>query len=289
MKKICSTCGEEKDLDDYRNLTSSIDGHANTCRACKIKQETIQRKRRIEKNNNGTNIVEYKTCLYCKETKSVLEFHKHQGSTKDGYNENCKVCSKIKSKEKIERIKAREKIIPETKFCNKCKQTKPINDFGTLIKSIDGHNSICKECKRKHDNEHYHKTKDTNPLRKMKRNISASIREWFDGTNYKKTKPSIKYGVDVDAIFNHIGPCPVPGYQMDHIIPVAIFDYSNEHHIYLSQHPYNLRWISGDENNSKNDFIIWSLISSDTFLSTVAEYIGLNSLHDGMRARDIVL
>lgn len=40
---------------------------------------------------------------------------------------------------------------PATKICTKCQTEKPINEFGILKSSFDGHNPLCFDCKRKRD------------------------------------------------------------------------------------------------------------------------------------------
>lgn len=40
---------------------------------------------------------------------------------------------------------------PQSKICAKCHVEKPIDEFGILRSSEDGHNSLCFDCKRKRD------------------------------------------------------------------------------------------------------------------------------------------
>ena len=41
----------------------------------------------------------------------------------------------------------------QRKKCTKCQAEKPIDEFGILKKSKDGHNSLCFECKRDYDRD----------------------------------------------------------------------------------------------------------------------------------------
>lgn len=41
----------------------------------------------------------------------------------------------------------------QIKTCTKCQTEKPIDEFGILKKSKDGHNSMCSDCKRAYDRD----------------------------------------------------------------------------------------------------------------------------------------
>lgn len=41
----------------------------------------------------------------------------------------------------------------QTKICSRCRAEKPINEFGILKSSEDGHNPVCFDCKRKRDRD----------------------------------------------------------------------------------------------------------------------------------------
>jgi len=67
---------------------------------------------------------------------------------------------------------------PQTKKCAKCHFEKPINEFGILRSSEDGHNPLCFECKRKRDRTS--RTKQVNrakaPDRRSKANKPKSAK-----------------------------------------------------------------------------------------------------------------
>jgi hypothetical protein len=49
--------------------------------------------------------------------------------------------------------------------------------------------------------------------------------------------------IDFDAIANSLGPSPGINYDIDHIIPVSLFDFNNPDHIKIAFAPENHRWL----------------------------------------------
>jgi hypothetical protein len=70
----------------------------------------------------------------------------------------------------------------------------------------------------------------------------------------------------------------IPGYHIDHIIPISVFDCDNVEHIKLAHSPENLRWLIGKENLEKSDKIIWELIEASPKLLEIASKIGLTKV-----------
>lgn len=56
--------------------------------------------------------------------------------------------------------------IMEQKTCIRCKQTKPITEFGRLKSTEDGMNPRCRSCLREYANQAYSKRKSTLPARR---------------------------------------------------------------------------------------------------------------------------
>lgn len=56
--------------------------------------------------------------------------------------------------------------IMEQKTCIRCKQTKPITEFGRLKNTKDGMNPRCKSCLREYARLSYSKRKSTLPVRR---------------------------------------------------------------------------------------------------------------------------
>jgi hypothetical protein len=70
-----------------------------------------------------------------------------------------------------------------------------------------------------------------------------------------KIHPSKKYGINYEEIFKYLGPEPNDNneYQIDHILPLSAFNFDNPVHIRAAFAPENHRWLSKEENLSKND------------------------------------
>jgi hypothetical protein len=142
--KQCSSCNEVKEIKLFGISSESKDGYRNVCKKCKRAQAKALAQKRIEERGDATTI-EFKMCSGCKETKGVEHFPKDRGRP-DGYGCYCNECHSLNSKKTRSKTKASEKIIPQTKFCKTCKQTKNIDDFGIKSNASDGHTSACKDC-----------------------------------------------------------------------------------------------------------------------------------------------
>lgn len=87
-----------------------------------------------------------KQCPKCKEVKNLDEYHysSYTHNNRQGY---CKVCMNAMDKIKREFRKANgPTIIKTNKICNRCKEDKPIDQFGLKRDASDGHLSYCKPC-----------------------------------------------------------------------------------------------------------------------------------------------
>lgn len=91
-----------------------------------------------------------------------------------------------------------------------------------------------------------------------------------------KTRACKEYGIDFEAIFNHVGPRPDPSYHLDHIIPLSLFDLDNPEQVRLAHVPRNLRWLPGRENLEKNNKIDFQAIICSLQLRTICLFIGVD-------------
>ena len=68
-----------------------------------------------------------------------------------------------------------------------------------------------------------------------------------------KTKKSKEYGIDYQAIFEYLGPCPGErkDWHIDHIIPLCRFDFDDLEQIKLAFASNNHQWLSAKDNMRK--------------------------------------
>lgn len=71
-----------------------------------------------------------------------------------------------------------------------------------------------------------------------------------------KNSTSSEYGINFAEIFNHVGPRPTKQHQLDHIIPLKLFNFDIPEQVKLANSPVNLRWITKEENLRKGGAII---------------------------------
>lgn len=111
------------------------------------------------------------------------------------------------------------------------------------------------EKRKKYQNEYERRQR----AQGTKRGISGSIRDRFKkalkSQGRHKDKPMSLYGVRIQDIIDHLGPCPGPrkDYHIDHIIPIVKFDLSTESEIQKAFAPENHQWLTKEENLKKGE------------------------------------
>lgn len=105
------------------------------------------------------------------------------------------------------------------KSCNKCKVSKPLEDFYRAVKTYDGRDSVCKECKRLGANK-----------------LLARRR---DKARYERNKGRVKARLAAREHYkDFILPCAIKGCQsvadnlhhMDYGKPLEVMPLCKEHH-----------------------------------------------------------
>lgn len=147
---------------------------------------------------------------------------------------------------------------------------------------------VCKspECRRRRMRDYYHDNKDKcykrektqyyeSPRRRnyvntyiqerSKRDPAFAIRRTIRGRFHSalktqglhKNKQIRLYGINVQEIINHLGPCPGKrrDYHIDHIIPLSRFDLSKDSEVQKAFAPTNHQWLTVAENIRKNNKI----------------------------------
>jgi hypothetical protein len=86
----------------------------------------------------------------------------------------------------------------------------------------------------------------------LRSRVRSAFRRFGQGG---KIRPSREYGIDYMAIAEHIGSCPGlrSEYHIDHVFPLAAFDFAKPGHIRAAFAPDNHQWLSSRINLSKGD------------------------------------
>ena len=103
-------------------------------------------------------------------------------------------------------------------------------------------------------NLYRNKRKQTDPNFKIR--CLLGCRVWEAITKYSKTgkiMSSIKYGIDYEAIIEHLKPFPenIQDFHIDHIKPLCLFNLEITKEIKKSFSPQNHQWLLAQENLSK--------------------------------------
>ena len=170
--KICSCCGQEKDINEFSTNTNSRDGRANRCRVCISKYDAS---RTFPIQMDGT-----KYCPRCKQELPITDFSIARGNP-TGRSYSCKKCA----------IKFGNKIV--SKRCKIC----DIEFKGRLEKD-----KYCPECKKKQNThsepewEFIHLLEKYNIEYKCEYNLED--RFWFDFY-----LPEYSLLVDINPTYSH--------------------------------------------------------------------------------------
>jgi Recombination endonuclease VII len=110
-----------------------------------------------------------KTCNKCNVSKDESEYKK-DARNKSGLQGICKECNKKWQQGRRAQIQQGIGLKSVThKQCNECKETKEVNLFYKDTGSIDGHHSLCKECRNKTMSEWRNKNRSR---------YNENMREW---------------------------------------------------------------------------------------------------------------
>ncbi len=256
-REICSVCGKYKNVNKNKksgllvchNCTRKLRPKESCCICGNIKRVE---KRKSDKDpicgSCWNKLKPKELCSVC--NRSFLTIKRNLDGS--GICEKCyiapkKICdicgnfSQIKCKKSGTNICEKCYIIPK-KICDICNRLK------SIAQNIEGA-SVCHSCyiSRRYKQEIEFRTIF---------NLRWLVRNAFK--LYSKTgkiKSSKKYGIDYNAIFKYIGPCPGNRgeYHIDHIFPLSAFDLDDQDQIKLAFSPKNHQWLKVEENLRKSD------------------------------------
>lgn len=172
--KICTKCGEEKNIRSFYRHSGYKCGYMPVCKKCKPKGRKFAVVSEIKVKDNGEVL---KKCLGCGIEKSIIAFTKSKNGV-GGVASRCKTCDKLYRKVNKDKIKQGNDLYynkikkrGESKYkehhlmqkiCAKCGGEKKLTEFHKSAASKDGAKACCKECikiKTKRYNEKYREEK----------------------------------------------------------------------------------------------------------------------------------
>jgi len=259
-KEECSVCG------NLRGIYTRDENKKSICAVCAAPERPkeicivcgeIKKVHKRDKNDGAICDKCYKCpkdiCIVCGEFKRVLE-------RDDNGNATCGSCYN-----------------PPKVMCMVCGDIEPV------AKRDDDNNAICKKCyerpkeicivcnklrkvKKRNENGMAMCESCWNRIRaatdecfKIKRLLRSRMCDAFKKYSIKgKIMSSKKYGVDFQAIFEYLGPCPGNrgDYHIDHIIPLCSFNFDDPSQVKLAFAPQNHQWLTKEENMKKGSKIL---------------------------------
>jgi len=251
-----------------------------------------------------------KYCSTCKKTQDYSEFHKSK-SNKDGYHSTCKSCRKLYNLANREKKKEYNK-----NYWDKNKDTLIVKNKEHRILNAENIN-IQRTKYRKRDDIKEHvkqKNKEYLPIRKEKIKqrrlvdsnfrfsevLRSKIHKMLNGkkTSYKaligcdleQLKKWLEYQFDNKMNWNNFGSY----WQIDHIIPMSIFNFDNEVEKRICFNWRNLQPLQKDENREKSNILVLphvfnNVILTHRFIQTQnlnhSEYQNLKETLDWLREK----
>jgi len=261
QEKRCSKCGEVKPISEFHKNKNGKYGVRADCKLCfkeLIKNHYEENKEQIKeikkkyRKENKEYYKEYRKKYYKENKENIKENIKK-------YREENKEYLKKKNKKYYEENK--EKIIEYAK-----KYYEENKEYYTEYKKKWREDNRNKD--NKYHNEYKKKRRKTDPEWKLKSNIQSYFWNGFRNQQVKKTNSFFKYtGIKYSEYINHLKNDPLwddfcngENIHIDHIIPCAVYDFTNKEHIKKCWNPDNLRLLDGIENMSKNDTLDFDLI-----------------------------
>ena len=87
---------------------------------------------------------------------------------------------------------------------------------------------------------------------RIRNSLNNAFNSYFENGKIATSK---KYGIDYKAIINKLGLAPADGYDIDHIIPVSLFNHDDKEQVKLCWSAENLQWMEHKANITKKDYI----------------------------------
>lgn len=272
MKYICTHCGVEKDELYFSRISGRKRKVASWCKEChKNNRETAK--------NREKKVPTTKKCSMCKKEKNINDFYKNK-CLSTGHTSACKECINIKNKEwrtknsevyKIAVKKSSEKRKLEKSVYDKEYRKKNIEkikeykrkQYLRYKKEIE-EGVRDKQVKNKERVSQYFKDRRKNDVDyKLRCAVRGRLRRYIKSKSASKNVVELT-GCDIEKLREHIekqfrdgmswenyGDYRNNGWNIDHIKPCAVFDFTKEDQLKECFHYTNLQPLWWYENISK--------------------------------------
>lgn len=189
-----------------------------------------------------------KICSKCGIEKTIEEFNRNK-NRKDGLVCQCRNCQKEYYEINKEKIKESSKRWRENNP-EKAKENYKRWCENNLEKEKES-SKRWRENNPERTKELHKRWYENNPVLVSLRNRLQKVFKLYSKTG--KCGSSKKYGIDYQAIIEHLGLCPGDRneYHIDHIRPLCSFDFDDLEQIKQAFAPENHQWLTAEENLKK--------------------------------------
>lgn len=242
IEKICSQCFENKKIENFHKFKYSVDGFKSICKKCISENGKIYREKNKDeiRQRNNKYVLKNKNKIKLKQKQYALNNKNKIREYQKEYASNNK--KNISEYQKEWRLKNKEKVKKNNKEYNQKNKIK-INKM------------------------HVDKRKNNSDLR-IKHSVRTAFIQSFNRQMIRKKERFLSYtGIHIDEYINHFNKfelwknfCNNENIHVDHIIPIALYDFNNPEEVRKCWNPQNLRLIPAEENLIKKDKLDLNLI-----------------------------
>jgi len=235
-----------------------------------------------------------KKCCKCKVTKLLICFGKLT-NTRDGLRYDCKDCRKdysdIHKKEiKIKQHEFYEKNKTELLIKNKEYRKNNIDTINIQRKEyrskpeVKEHNNIWRNNKIKSDLRYRLRSLTQTRIKNcLKHNKLKSTVDYL-GCDIEYLKYWLEFQFDKNMNWNNLGSY----WEIDHILPVSIFNFEHENNINICFHWTNLQPLEKIENRQKSDNLLLhyyfnNIINVNRFNTHYTQYLGYQAVNESLQ------
>lgn len=264
--KTCTKCGIEKELTEFTRDKQKKDGLRPSCKSC----ENVGEKLTVIRNDG------MKACTKCGLEKQITEFSKDK-QKKCGLRPSCKMCEKLGRKDYFVSYRNKNKEIIKK---NRDKTKDKAREY--QLSYYEKNKKILKEKQKIYEKRNKKNLSESRKKYWLNRravdpsvNIKLNLRQGFSSrmkmySKYGKTESFFEHtGLHYSEYIEHFETTQPEefnlylekgAYHIDHIIPCALYDFTDEEEIKKCWHPHNLRIIPAEENLSKSNKLDLQLV-----------------------------